>query len=515
MAQITAIVLRYCLQKAKDILEQCDNVAPSTKGCYSSRIALWLHYCNKHLNGDDRVTEVSLTNYVEWMVVSGAAESIRQGATHIQQVLRNQLQGVMCYWRLQNKHNSDAQDPRQQQLFNEKWQMLIMRYPQPRHARRTEPIYGARRMSTPPSGALETSPKAPNTVSRIGYMQDNSPPRAQAIGMRQPHIMPNGAPARTVVPTSAVSNILGIAAGQPQHTGSAHMGYTQPAARQLYPKSPRFGSHPAGHQILHAQHPYTNGNAGHPQDMSPRRPSQTTSLAPLTSRTPADYPSRPSLPPSMQSLAPLQGAPRPTVRPLSQQHTPINGASDALAAQRSGSHQSLLSDTGAQQMYGSHKLDGAHYSRPASAGVSSQLDATLVSAPASPKPKALAEKARPGVLPEELPVWEGQKTPEGHLLNANEALALSIRLLGAKEGVETQVHAHSMLGLATWIPEVTRSALTLADLSIDKTFGTEPRAQNGDTAADKIDAEAGPEQPSLKAITISLKDGKVSISARK
>ncbi|KAJ1815562.1 hypothetical protein LPJ60_005665, partial [Coemansia sp. RSA 2675] len=131
------------LQKAKDELEYCTFVSPSTKGCYSSRIALWIHYCNQCCGGDDEVTDARLANYVEWMVSSGSAERIRQGQTHIQQVLRNQLQGVLCYWRIQNDNRDDISDPRRSDVFLAKWQAIVQRFPRQRHSRRSEPIYGA------------------------------------------------------------------------------------------------------------------------------------------------------------------------------------------------------------------------------------------------------------------------------------------------------------------------------------------------------------------------------------
>ncbi|KAJ1936263.1 hypothetical protein EC988_008247, partial [Linderina pennispora] len=109
------------LQKAKEILENCTLVSHSTKGCYSSRIALWIHFCNSKYGGDDMVTEERLASYVEWMVNSGAAERIRQGSTHIQQVLRNQLQGVLCYWRIQTGNRPDLPDPRTGRVFSSKW----------------------------------------------------------------------------------------------------------------------------------------------------------------------------------------------------------------------------------------------------------------------------------------------------------------------------------------------------------------------------------------------------------
>ncbi|KAJ2065801.1 hypothetical protein GGI17_000070 [Coemansia sp. S146] len=121
-------------QKAKDVLEKCTFVGEDTKECYSSRIALWIHYCNQFSGGDDKVTDSRLADYVEWMVNSGYAERIHQEESdieelHIQQVLRNQLQGVMCYWRIQNNDPTDIPDPRRSTIFVKKWRDIIQRYP--------------------------------------------------------------------------------------------------------------------------------------------------------------------------------------------------------------------------------------------------------------------------------------------------------------------------------------------------------------------------------------------------
>ncbi|KAJ2869985.1 hypothetical protein GGH93_005912, partial [Coemansia aciculifera] len=99
------------LQKAKAVLENCTFISPRTRGCYFPLIALWIQYCNEHCDGDDKVTDSRLADYIEWMASSGIAERIRQGRTHIQEVLRNQLQGVVCYWRIQNNDPVDIPDP--------------------------------------------------------------------------------------------------------------------------------------------------------------------------------------------------------------------------------------------------------------------------------------------------------------------------------------------------------------------------------------------------------------------
>ncbi|KAJ2886914.1 hypothetical protein H4R27_000350 [Coemansia aciculifera] len=142
-------------QKAKDVLEKCTLVNEDTKECHSSRIALWIHYCNQFSGGDDKVTDSRLADYVEWMVNSGYAERIRQEKSdaeeesHIQQVLRNQLQSVMCYWRIQNNDptdipgSTDIPDPRRSTVFLTKWKDIVQRYPYKRLPRRIETIYSA------------------------------------------------------------------------------------------------------------------------------------------------------------------------------------------------------------------------------------------------------------------------------------------------------------------------------------------------------------------------------------
>ncbi|KAJ2810613.1 hypothetical protein H4S07_002571 [Coemansia furcata] len=206
------------LETAKDAMKDCNFVSSETKGCYAVRIALWIHYCRKHCNGDDKVNDARLGDYVEWMVTSGAAESITlwahycyklcsercgkgddddekdkesdnehgeesdgehgeeyykscdcnhdvtesrladysewmvssgaaegiiQGLPHIQNVLRMQLQGPMCYWRIQNDDRKDIPDPRRSTEFMSKWQEIVKRYPYERRPRRSETVYGA------------------------------------------------------------------------------------------------------------------------------------------------------------------------------------------------------------------------------------------------------------------------------------------------------------------------------------------------------------------------------------
>ncbi|KAJ1904721.1 hypothetical protein GGI13_003669 [Coemansia sp. RSA 455] len=183
------------LQTAKDKLENCAFISPETKGCYYSRIALWIHYCNEHYGVDndkvtdsrladygnnEEVTDSRLADYVEWMVSSGYAERICQEKNnrveeseiedegdmgeesdmedieyvmHIQQVLRNELQGVMCYWRIQNNDPKDIPDPRRSAVFMTKWQDIIQRYPHERKPRHSEPVYNALPARDGPAGA--------------------------------------------------------------------------------------------------------------------------------------------------------------------------------------------------------------------------------------------------------------------------------------------------------------------------------------------------------------------------
>ncbi|KAJ2256491.1 hypothetical protein GGI13_001173 [Coemansia sp. RSA 455] len=181
------------LQTAKDKLENCAFISPETKGCYYSRIALWIHYCNEHYGVDnDKVTDSRLADYVEWMVSSGYAERICQEKNnrveesdieeesdmgeesdieeesdmgeesdmedveyvmHIQQVLRNELQGVMCYWRIQNNDPKDIPDPRRSAVFLTKWKDIIQRYPYERKPRHSESVYHALPARDGPTGA--------------------------------------------------------------------------------------------------------------------------------------------------------------------------------------------------------------------------------------------------------------------------------------------------------------------------------------------------------------------------
>ncbi|KAJ2710448.1 hypothetical protein H4R19_003744 [Coemansia spiralis] len=143
-------------------------------------------------------------------------------------------------------------------------------------------------------------------------------------------------------------------------------------------------------------------------------------------------------------------------------------------------------------------------------------------------PTAVAvERAPQGQLPAVAPVWEGDHAaaPEGHLLNASEAVALSIRQLAAGTSVQIQARAHSMLGMAAWLPAATRSTLALSDLAIEEPFARVPavlpvpdqQAADTDAAsrgrsystADSADSAASedPATPPLKAISVALPAG--------
>ncbi|KAJ2851369.1 hypothetical protein IWW36_001136 [Coemansia brasiliensis] len=447
------------LQKAKDVLELSDEVAPSTKSCYSSRIALWMHYCNTYCNGDDRINAQRLADYAEWLVSSGAAERIRQGATHVQQVLRNQLQGVMCYWRIQNKHNDRAHDPRIDPLFADKWQEIVSRYPRPRHARRTEPIYKSHRMATPPQSTMDPRSHMSGPAAHGGYMPNGSPSHGQGMEMRHPHIMPNGAHIHPAAPAPANSGIAAMPGRPRHHPDPAYMGYPQQIPRHPYMPGPGYESRPIPGG---GPHPYAKGNAGYAKDMPPQhsqKPSPPRMLPPSSMMSSPkisdEYQRRPSVSSVSQSLAPVKDSNMLIERVSSQQP---DVTSDRL--------------NGATMANG-NRPDTTQSSRATSAGASSHLDVAFASMPGSPKVVAQKKHVRSGRVPVKVPEWEGEAAnasldaPEGHLLNSHEALALAIKLLNTQETSQTQLLAHCMFGLAMWIPASARSTLTLADLSMD------------------------------------------------
>ncbi|KAJ2631922.1 hypothetical protein H4R22_001630 [Coemansia sp. RSA 1290] len=488
------------LQKAKDVLELSDEVAPSTKSCYSSRIALWMHYCNSYCNGDDRINAQRLADYVEWLVSSGAAERIRQGATHVQQVLRNQLQGVMCYWRIQNKHNDRAHDPRIDPLFADKWQEIVSRYPRPRHARRTEPIYKSHRMSTPPQSSMDHRSHMPGPAVH-GYMPNGSPHHGQGMDMRHPRIVPNGAPMHLNAPAPANPGISAMPGRPRHHPDPAYMGYPQPMSRHPYMPGPAYESRP----VPAGPHSYAKGSNGmytkdmaqHPQKLTPPRmpppPPMMSSPNPST-----EYQRRSSISSVSQSLAPLKDS-----------NTPI----EYVASQQPALTSDKLSDV---VMADENRPDTAQPLRAASAGILSHSDVAFASMPGSPLAIADKKHVRSGRVPASVPEWEGEAAnasldaPEGHLLNSHEALALVIKLLGAEESSHTQLLAHCMFGLAMWIPASARSMLTLADLSMDDDIFLE------DKGGDSNMADENTTGGSPMAISVTLRSiDKASMPAAK
>ncbi|KAJ2454580.1 hypothetical protein EV183_001451 [Coemansia sp. RSA 2336] len=419
-----------------------DEVGSSTKSCYSSRIALWMHYCNMYCNGDDRINSQRLADYVEWLVSSGAAERIRQGATHIQQVLRNQLQGVMCYYRIQNKHNDRAHDPRIDPLFADRWQEIVSRYPRPRHARRTEPIYKSHRVTPPLQSSMDPRSHMPGPAVH-GYMPNGSPSHGQGVDMRHPRSMPNGMPMHPNAPAPANPGISAMPGRPRHHPDPTYMGYPQPMPRHPYMSGPAYESRP----VPAGAHPYAKGgNSVYTKDM-PQHPRKLTPSA--------EYQRRSSISSVSQPLAPIKDSNMPIEHVASQQPALTSDKLNAAA------------------MANGNRSDTTQPSRAASAGVMSHSDVAFASMPGSPKAIADKKHVRSGRVPAKMPEWEGEvanaslDAPEGHLLNSHEAQALAIGLLGAKESSQTQLLAHCMFGLAMWIPASARSMLTLADLSMD------------------------------------------------
>ncbi|KAJ1866173.1 hypothetical protein LPJ78_002090 [Coemansia sp. RSA 989] len=459
-----------------------------------------MHYCNSYCNGDDRINAQRLADYVEWLVSSGAAERIRQGATHVQQVLRNQLQGVMCYWRIQNKHNDRAHDPRIDPLFADKWQEIVSRYPRPRHARRTEPIYKSHRMSTPPQSSMDHRSHMPGPAVH-GYMPNGSPHHGQGMDMRHPRIVPNGAPMHLNAPAPANPGISAMPGRPRHHPDPAYMGYPQPMSRHPYMPGPAYESRP----VPAGPHSYAKGSNGmytkdmaqHPQKLTPPRmpppPPMMSSPNPST-----EYQRRSSISSVSQSLAPLKDS-----------NTPI----EYVASQQPALTSDKLSDV---VMADENRPDTAQPLRAASAGILSHSDVAFASMPGSPLAIADKKHVRSGRVPASVPEWEGEAAnasldaPEGHLLNSHEALALVIKLLGAEESSHTQLLAHCMFGLAMWIPASARSMLTLADLSMDDDIFLE------DKGGDSNMADENTTGGSPMAISVTLRStDKASMPAAK
>ncbi|PIA13419.1 hypothetical protein COEREDRAFT_89621 [Coemansia reversa NRRL 1564] len=492
------------LQKAKDVLDACEFVSPSTKSCYSSRIAMWIHYCNMYCRGDDHVTESRLSDYVEWMVSSGAAERIRQGVTHLQQVLRNQLQGVLCYWRIQNGGRTNISDPRLGAIFIEKWQQIAMRFPRPRQARRTEPIYGTNK---PHGGAPNENIKqhVPGMIPHVNQI-GGIPYGNQGNGMRMQHLVPRD---HVGHPAGLVTSIAPSAGPIPHNIstvpGAPHTGYTQgiPPTQQQFPPGPVSDARIYEQQPYPRSQYYTDRDARYPQDMrlpqpyshqqklapTPTQPEQTLQpRAPVTrlglspSRNLSGFTSGPSYPSAMnvpRPIAPLtkndsyhmKPASRPPIEQLS-----IPG--DVQQAHSLNSRQDQHSDGPLPSNIQRHLPDDTRSLSAMPGGESPQLELTAVSAPSSP---VLAinmvdeiEQALEGVLPDTLPEWNrnianaSMTASEGHLLNINEEIALSIQQLGNVADRHIQSRAHHALGMNTWMPVSKRNSLTLADFSIEE-----------------------------------------------
>ncbi|KAJ2890524.1 hypothetical protein IWW38_004086, partial [Coemansia aciculifera] len=236
--------------------------------CYSSRIALWIHYCNQCSNGDVTVTGPRLADYVEWMVSSGAAERIRQGTTHIQQVLRNQLQGVICYWRIQNDDRADAADPRKSHVFLAKWHDIVQRYPRDRPSRRSEPIYGAQLPGAHSEAVIRPSPHAGAATSNNWRPAISRPsggagsrPIASAVQIQQQQHHHQQSLHRHRYPStthSPVSN--GFVHGSPQPSGRA--------SNSHLPRAGGFNGHPIAPNKYIAPQSASNAAPGNATEVS-------------------------------------------------------------------------------------------------------------------------------------------------------------------------------------------------------------------------------------------------------
>ncbi|KAJ2465000.1 hypothetical protein GGI03_002913, partial [Coemansia sp. RSA 2337] len=360
------------LQKAKIALEPCTFVSPSTKGCYSSRIALWIHYCNKYCGGDDRVTDVRLADYLEWMVGSGTADAIRQGDTYIQQVLRNQLQGVTCYWRIQNDDRADVPDPRKSRVYLSKWHNIVQRYPQQRQPRNKAAANGAHSSN------------------------NNNTANAPVIRPSYPAAVP---------PTSnwrpAISGPSGGAGSRPI-PATGHQQHIQAAPHYRYP---------------HATNDAMEG--GQYQTEIPRGP--PTMVSPTAYRY-ANMPPQPRIGSTVNH--PLASkrfiVPQvPSLQPASQAHI-TNSFEPSRASSISLDYEDDARVDGGERV---NNIYQRAPSRP-SAHASQQVS----------KHDALAHMSKKGLngeLPSEMPEWiaSATRSPEGYLLVPEEVAALNLRQL--------------------------------------------------------------------------------------
>ncbi|KAJ2795696.1 hypothetical protein H4S07_006412, partial [Coemansia furcata] len=82
----------------------------------------------------------------------------------------------------------------------------------------------------------------------------------------------------------------------------------------------------------------------------------------------------------------------------------------------------------------------------------------------------IPKKKLSGELPSEMPVWNApaDKSPEGYLLTGEEVAALNMRQLEMSTYQQCQARAFYNLGFASWLSVKQRSALTLADVSMDE-----------------------------------------------
>ncbi|KAJ2848260.1 hypothetical protein GGI22_005768, partial [Coemansia erecta] len=543
------------LQRAKDVLDSCDLVSNSTKGCYSSRIALWMHYCTVCCNGDEQVTGQRLADYVEWMVSSGSAERIRQGTTHIQQVLRNQLQGVLCYWRIQNASLPNAEDPRSDPTFKVKWQQIVMRYPSSRHSRRAEPIYGIPRPPvmtepitnerSPAGGNVQIAPYPGHVGAHSGpggysALRQAPPTGASSPAMsasaiqgsgRNPNYRPH--PSQMNQPRQS-SPSVGPHPYAQQPSGASQRPWYQPSyddrAQPNHHMSPPNAHAPAPYPGSGPNRPAMNGPGGIKYPQGPASYNQQSQTVP--ERVPpgsgAYHPSKPGYPtapqhpgflPHQRPHSPHHDPRDPRISPRSQSsqqhHMRENMATHSLVSKggssgippTSGQHDpnmsrmSVDSEEVVTPAMSSRVPDNADISRTASDG------ATAV--PSSPKTSG-SQYVLEGIVPEDIPEWtsddakESADAPEGHLLNMNESIALSIRQLGIRPVLQMQARAHILLGLSSWIPAVSRTELTLGDIWTEEPSeiplpDVEPQVNVYDPVAEAentSEMQASPEEPS-------------------
>ncbi|KAJ2079525.1 hypothetical protein H4R24_003725 [Coemansia sp. RSA 988] len=530
------------LQKAKDVLDACDFISPSTKSCYSSRIAMWIHYSNMYCRSDDHVTERRLADYVEWMVSSGAAERIRQGVTHLQQVLRNQLQGVLCYWRIQNGGRSNISDPRLGPIFIEKWQQIAMRFPRPRQARRTEPIYGTQKGpgASPNEDIKQHAPGPATHVNQLG----GAPYNNQGNRMRTPHMLPRdhtGHPAGP--PPSIAPNSGPMPRHAPTAPGAPSTGYAQgmPPTRQQFPPGPAGDARMYENKPYQRPNYYPNRDARYPRDMRPippygnqqrmppaqAQPDQTLLPRPPVPRlgqTPSTntsgFTSGPSYPSAMN--APLPTAPstkndsylRTAANDKCDEQINISGSAQPPCSP--GSWQGNYSDAPLAPAARRHLTEDTRSLSAVPGQASPPLEVMATSAPSSPGPVSKiaveTEQTVEGVVPEALPHWDsgmangGKDAPEGHLLNVNEEIALNIQHLDSGTVLRTQARAHHALGMATWMSVSTRNALTLADLSIGDLLVSESDVPvQEESKADGASKQELHEEQPPKVLTIAMR----------